>query len=377
MSGTIDFLTDDKDIDLYDIEWLMSNVDLEAVLDRLGVQIEFRRGQWLWGYCPDHIEYTGREPSHPKWSVNEETGMTKCFTEPRVSNLVFTVARLKKISPFRAAEWILGYPINSVQARCSRIKKLMSPKGLNRRADAFEIDKYKKYIENGILGSNSIALLTKNNIFPETAKNFGCVEFQDGYYSNRMIFPIRDTSKKMVGFVATATLDEKDWLKENPTTIDSKFKRKRKTTKEDYRKVLYPKNFQVGKHLLGVDTFKLGDIAILVEGCRDVMKLRQEGFSGSLGLGSTNLSDEQYLILSKLAPKKLMIMLDGDEGGRVGAEKIAEKCLSLFGEVYIIRLPSGVDPKDLSREEVLFHMRKHTERMYENFASSKLGKSSS
>ena len=354
------------DIDLYDITWLMDCIDLESVLDRLDVRIENQRGSWYWGYCPDHFHFVGKEPSHPKWSINEETGMTKCFTEPRVSNLVFTAARIRDSSPLKTAEWILGYSVNSVEAHAGRIKRLISPNSPNRRINAFDISKYQKFIEEGTLGGNSVALLSKSNLLPNTAKKFGCVEFQDGFYHDRMIFPIRDISKNMKGFVATDTLGKEKWLKQNPTTIDIKSKRIRNTTEEDYKKVLYPANFKIGSYLVGEDSFKVGDIAILVEGCRDVMKLRQEGFSGSLGIGGTNLSDDQLLTLSRLAPRKLMVMLDGDDAGRNGAVKIVEKCLPLFREIFIIKLVRGKDPKDLSREEILFHMRRHTERTFED-----------
>jgi hypothetical protein len=364
------FQPDSDGIDLYDISWVMDGIDLGSVLDRLGVRITYQRGAWWWGYCPDHHLYVGREPSHAKWSINEDTGMTKCFTEPRVSNLVFTVARLKNISPYKAVEWILGYSVNSIEARACRLKKLMSPMGLVRKVDAFDIEKYKPYIEGGTLGSNSVALLARNNISSATAKDFNCIEMEDGYYAGRLICPVNDLEGEMQGFVATDTLGLEDWMKSNPIIVDRKSKRQRRVNENDYRKVLYPANFRVGNYLLGADTFKRGDIAILVEGCRDVMKLRQEGFSGSLGIGGTNLSDQQLLTLTRLAPKKLMIMLDGDEGGKMGARRITERCLPLFPEIFVINIVGGKDPKDLSREEILFHMRNHTERIYQDLKNA-------
>jgi hypothetical protein len=354
------------DVDLYDIGWIMESIDLESVLDRVGVRIEFKRGEWYWGYCPDHLEFVGKEPSHPKWSINENTGLTKCFTEPRVSNLVFTVGRLKKISPFRAAEWILGHNVNSIESRCTRIKKLLSPDTSYKEISVFDIEKYRQFIENGTLGPNSIGLLARNDILPESANDFDCVEFQDGYYRDRLIFPVKDINRDMRGFIATDTLGVEEWLKRNPTIVDRENKNIRPTTENDYRKVLYPANFKIGKYLIGEDKFSKGDIAILVEGCRDVIKLRQEGFSGSLGTGGTNLSDEQLLTLSRLAPSKLIIMLDGDRAGREGSVKIANKCLPLFRSTFIVTLKENIDPKDLSREEILFYLRNHTERLYED-----------
>ena len=77
-----------------DISWLMPSVDVPTVLDKLGVDHEGVRGGEIRGFCPDHHLYTGRQPSHPYWTVNVETGETYCFTEGRGSNLVWIVRRL-------------------------------------------------------------------------------------------------------------------------------------------------------------------------------------------------------------------------------------------------------------------------------------------
>ena len=357
---------DPSTIDYSDISWVVESIDVESVLDRLDIRVVNRKGDQLWAYCPLHEEYTGRASSHPKWTVNVSTGKTYCFTESRGSNLVYLVSKMRRISRLDAVEWILGVSIDSVEARYSRIKRLIHGHEPIKEIGIFNMEDFEKHLEDGEIFSGSISFLANNNILGKTARKFGCVEFVEGFYRNRLIFPVRNIDKKLVGFIATDVLGSKGWLKENPMIVDPETKEFRKTTKGDYKKVRYPKGFGISKQLIGEDGFKKGDTAILVEGMRDVMKLRQEKFSGALGLGGTNFSDEQLISLTKLHPKKIIIMLDGDRAGRTSEEKIAKKCLNVLGEVYITRVTWSKDPKDFSREEILFFMRNNTKILYLN-----------
>jgi len=364
-----------SDLDCSDISWIMDSIDVESVLDRLNIQIVSRRGDQIWGYCPTHMSFTGREPSHPKWTINVRTGKTNCFTESRGSNLVYETARIRKISKIEAIEWILGTPINSIEAKYKRIKNLINPTSEPiREISALDIDKFESYIEEGELHSGAISLLAKNNILPKTALDFGCVEFTHGFYKDRLIFPIRNSDYDLIGFVATDVLGLDDWLKKNNKVVDMNTKQLRRSRPDDYRKVRYPKGFKVGKCLFGAESCPKNEVAILVEGCRDLMKLRQEGFPGTLGIGGTNLSNDQLLILSKLHPRKVVIMLDGDEGGERGTEKIIKDLLSIFNSVYITKLAKGRDPKDLNRSEILYYLKNKTEEVF-TYGDLDLGRS--
>jgi len=358
---------DPEDIDYNDISWVMSCIDVESVLEKLNVNIESRRGEQIWGYCPDHELFTGRDPSHPKWTINVTTGKTNCFTEGRGSNLVYIASRLRKLKKKEALEWVLGFSVNSVEARYNRIKRKICGKEPIKEANVFKIKEFKKFFIEGEIHSDSITFLAKNGILPKTAIDFGCVEFTEGFYRNRLVFPVIDCNNDLVGFIATDVLGIDEWLLQNTTLVDYQTKILRDSTKDDYKKVRYPYGFSISKYLIGEDKFKKANTAILVEGCRDTMKLYQEGFSGVLGLGGTNLSDDQLLSLTKLHPKKIIIMLDGDDGGRSAENKIAKKCLNVFEEVYITRVTWGKDPKDFSKEEILFFMRNNTKRLYKNY----------
>jgi DNA primase len=102
--------------------------------------------------------------------------------------------------------------------------------------------------------------------------------------------------------------------------------------------------------------------AFLVEGFRDMLKLRQEGFEGSLAIGGSSVSDTQLEELSTLKTKKVVIMMDGDKAGRSAAEKTAQKCCKFFDEVYITDVGDNRDPKDLSRAELTNALKMRTTR---------------
>jgi len=361
---SIDRFSKSSDIDCLDIEWIMDSIDVESVLDRLNVNVISRKVDQIWGYCPDHSLFVGTEASHPKWTLNARTGASNCFTEPRGSNLVYITCRLKKMSKLSAVEWILGHSVDSIEARYKRIKKLIKPLEPTREVSSFNISGFEKSIEKGELYQGSISFLSKHCIYPATARDFGAVEFTEGFYKDRLILPIRDIKKNLVGFVATDVVGQDSWLKDNQKIVDPETKILRDSTAKDYRKVRYPYGFKVSHYLMGEDTFKKEDTAILVEGCRDMMKLRQEGFAGALSVGGTSLSDKQMITLTKLHPKKVILMMDGDKAGRSGAKKIAEKILFAFGVVYIVNLAEGRDPKDLSRQEFLHYLKNETEECY-------------
>jgi 5S rRNA maturation endonuclease (ribonuclease M5) len=359
-----------SDVDCLDIGWIMDSIDIESVLDRLNINITSRKGEQLWGYCPDHSLFVGTEASHPKWTINARTGKTNCFTEPRGSNLVYITCRLKRMSKLNAVEWILGHSVNSVEARYKRIKRIVKPLEPIKEISSFDIAGFEKSIAQGELYQGAISFLSQHCIYPSTARDFGAVEFTEGFYKDRIILPIRDIKKKLVGFVATDILGQERWMKENPTIVDSNTKILRSCLSKDYRKVRYPSGFNVSHYLMGEDSFKKGDIAILVEGFREMMKLRQEGFSGALAVGGSNLSDKQMLTLTKLHPRKVIMMMDGDKAGRMGAKTICEKILFAFGVVYITNLAEGRDPKDLSREEILYYLKNETEECYMDLGSN-------
>ena len=67
--------------------------DVEQALLRLGIATNQRNSELL-GYCPMHLERTGREDHNPSWSMNCETGVHHCFSCGYKGTLLSLVAEL-------------------------------------------------------------------------------------------------------------------------------------------------------------------------------------------------------------------------------------------------------------------------------------------
>lgn len=328
-----------------DISWLINKVDVEAVLGRLGIEIYNVVGEEIWSYCPDHVLFTGREPSHPKWSLNSRTGDTFCFTESRGSNLVYTVSRLLKISTAEAVEWILGDELNQEQLNEQMIFRFNKLKE-NRRKELIDKNDIKNLIsENSMKQSGYVYFMYPPNkkatlITKETVDKFGCVQIEYGRYANRVIIPFKNRKGEIVGFCANDILGEKEWLRLHPTL-----------SQKEYRKVLFPSNLEKENYLFGEDKIDAFREIIITEGAREVMKLNQLGYDSVAVLGTT-IHTGQLRVLAELSPSKLIIMFDGDVAGYESSNKAKETLEEYFDNIEVVKLPKGYDPKIMEEKEL-------------------------
>ena len=69
--------------------------DIAEVLLRLGIDATQRNDEFV-GFCPMHLERTGREDHNPSWSVNVETGVHHCFSCGYKGTLLTLVAELNE-----------------------------------------------------------------------------------------------------------------------------------------------------------------------------------------------------------------------------------------------------------------------------------------
>jgi 5S rRNA maturation endonuclease (ribonuclease M5) len=351
-----------------DVAWMMPLIDLESIMDEIKPLTSYsdlpsliadKVGEEWNGYCPDHNLCCGRVSSHPNWWLNLDTGKTVCFTEPRGSNLLLTVARLLKGSTGitnedceKAERFLLkkDYPESEILLLRS---KAAQAKLLNKKDDTPKIYQYvedvKRDIQNRIVTSrleNFFMYPPKKpptNIRRETIDHYNVYEKKGGRYSGRAIIPILFKGEYR-GFSAVDLLGIEEWIKVHPT-LDPK----------EYKKTIFPSKdsgFYSKQWLFGFDDcVKKCDYLIGCEGPREVMKLWQEGFTNCVAFFGTSISDEQMLLLTELSPKRIILLFDGDKAGRQSADK-AKKYLEMFFNVQIASLPQGVDPKQLGREEI-------------------------
>lgn len=156
-------------------------------------------------------------------------------------------------------------------------------------------------------------------------------------FRGRLMFPIRDRRKRVIGF-GGRVLDDSlpKYLNSPETTVFSK-------GKELYGLFeLLEKNARPGQILV-------------VEGYMDVIALAQFGIFNAVAALGTATSKAHLDLLFRFA-SELVFCFDGDNAGRQAAWKAVEAalpCLRDGRQIKIMLLPQGQDPDTLVREEGL------------------------
>lgn len=105
--------------------------------------------------------------------------------------------------------------------------------------------------------------------------------------------------------------------------------------------------FKKSRHLFGLyqakDHILESNIAYIVEGQFDCISAQLNGLKNTVALGSANMSFNQLALILRYT-NNIVLVLDNDQAGKVGAERIINK-FSKFINIKNIEIPSGF--KDL------------------------------
>lgn len=176
------------------------------------------------------------------------------------------------------------------------------------------------FIDEKTLIENNI--LYEKNIDSEYKILFSSLE------DHNLILPYRDVYGKIIALVGRSLLDDD----QRAVLHISKYKNT---------------SFEKSKHLFGLyeskhAIIKTGHVYI-VEGQFDCIQAHNKGIENVVALGSSNMSTEQLILLLRYT-NNIKLLLDNDEAGKLGRERIMEKYgrYTTFSNVYV---PSGF--KDL------------------------------
>lgn len=158
-----------------------------------------------------------------------------------------------------------------------------------------------------------------------------------GYYDrfrSRIMFPISDSSGRVVAFSGRIF----------PLADDiAKYINSPETELYNKSRILY-----------GFDKAKLSirksNFSIVVEGQMDLVMSHQAGFINTVALSGTALTPEHITMLSRLSGN-IVLALDADKAGVASAGRSAEAALAAKMDVKVARMPNGVDPADLVKED--------------------------
>jgi DNA primase len=159
----------------------------------------------------------------------------------------------------------------------------------------------------------------------------------DSFYDTfrgRIMFPIADSSGRVVGFSGRILVpDEKA-----PKYLNSP------------ETVLFNKS----EILFGLDKAKkdirLKDYSILVEGQMDLVMMHQIGIKNTVASSGTALTQEHLIKLRRLS-NRIIMSYDGDSAGFSASNRSSKIALALGMELKIAQMPNSMDPADLAKDD--------------------------
>lgn len=315
-----------------------------------------KAGRYYKGLSPFNKEKT------PSFFVNPERGTYYCFSSSQGGDLFTFIEKMEGVD-FKGALKLLaekaGVPLEysgrADHGKSDRLQEAMA------RAEAFyarSLDEkgsaYQYALSRGLEAKTIRAwglgfapdgwralleeLTSLGFTIPELV-SAGLIKEADGkpgtYYDrfrNRLMFPLKDGAGRTVAFSGRA-LSPEDPAKYLNSPETELFKKS---------KVLF------GMHA-AKDAIRGRGFALLVEGQFDLVLLHQIGFTNTIALSGTALSDE-HLTLIKRYTDNLMLALDSDRAGLAASVKNAHAALQASMRVKAVRMPLGKDPADLAKD---------------------------
>lgn len=185
-------------------------------------------------------------------------------------------------------------------------------------------------------GSAFVNAAQKAGLRMEVLQNLGLIgKSERGYYygrySGRVIFPIQNSSGKVVGFGG------RDLKGHSAKYINSP------------ESEIYKKSYQLYGMYQAKDSIPKEDECFLVEGYFDVIGLWQAGVKNVVASSGTALTDGQIGIIKRFT-KNVTLIYDGDAPGIKAALRGVDLLLRNEMEVNVLVLPDGDDPDSFARK---------------------------
>lgn len=348
-----------SDLDITDgvLAELRSAADIVQVI---GEHTRLKKAGRSWkGLCPFHNERT------PSFTVDREKGLYHCFGCGAGGDVIHFVRQMDR----------LDFP-EAVEALASRFGVTVPRRAFRRPQD----DRREKIYEAlsaahrfymGELarpGNKAAAYLAERGVTPEMSRRLGLGYAPDSWESisralspafsesllieagllqprqegksgsydrfrDRLIFVVRDDRGRPSGFGgrALARDAEPKYLNSPETPV-----------------------FQKKRLLYGLsearDAIRKRDRAVLVEGYFDHLALVTAGIDEAVASMGTALTPEQAAKLKRLCPMAV-VCYDGDPAGRAATRGALEHILAQGLAARVVRLPAGLDPHDVLREQ--------------------------
>ena len=313
-----------------------------------------RRGGSMVGLCPFHAEKT------PSFTVSPDKQVYHCFGCGAGGGAVQFAMQAENLD-FQDAVRLLA---ERAGMAVPEEQESAADKKLRERLYELHTAAARFYHETLVSGGNPRALdyLGKRGLTPRTAKNFGigaapaekdgliaamsekgfsksemlagglAVSGEKGSvydkFRNRLMFPILDLRKRVIGFGGRVFGDgQPKYMNTSDTPIFFKSRH------------LYALNFAKNSKAGGL---------MLAEGYMDVIALHQAGFDNAVASLGTSLTEFQAHLIRKYAGE-VTIAYDSDAAGRTATERAAQILQKAGVKVSVLALNGAKDPDEFIR----------------------------
>ena len=171
----------------------------------------------------------------------------------------------------------------------------------------------------------------ERNIKPETYKKFEAFLSVNSPFTNRIVFPIRDITGKIVAF-------------------NGRILGKNMTGPPKY--IFHPPRVKLP--IFPANVLPIKGRVLLVEGIYDVINLHDKGLTNALCcFGISNITTDKLQLLKMRGVEQIDIFFDPDDAGQGAVEKVIELCDKTELKYYNVRIPPDLgDAGDLSETSV-------------------------
>lgn len=331
-----------------DFKTVREHLSFRDVLAHYGID-EHGKGDQIKIICPFHNDHT------PSCGVNLEKQVYNCFACDAGGNALDFVAHMEGLDPNNTSELRKAalaaadtFGIDEALKRPTKVRTKAKSKttrsGKPAKANTKKAGKSKpsekKAKDKSVKPSNQpltfeLKLDHKHPFIAERGfkkklvKSFGIGFTNKGMMKERICFPIHNAKGELIAYSGRWASDE---------------------LPEDVPRYLLPKGFEKSKVLFNLHRVleKGSETVVIVEGFWSVLRLHSEGIPCVSTFGD-NVSEAQAKQLVEHGIKNVILIYDGDEGGRVGTQSsLPILAKRLF--VRTVALEDGIKPDTMSEE---------------------------
>lgn len=300
---------------------LSTHRDVPAILEALGLQVTKHRGDEVHAECPKHYERLGkRDRSRDSWSVNSKTGVHGCWSCHYSGMLETLVADVLGIEYWDALGWLRESGWRTIardvtEESDEEVALITMAPSVDEEWDSF-------------VPPPKLALESRD------LTRAVCARFDVRWDPKRKAWaiPVKTWGGRLIGY----QLKGRGWFDNHPYGLEK------------------------SATLFGVDTFPVGETAVLLESPLDVLRLSMAGYDGGLASFGSEVSAAQFDLIGVYTPQ-LIVAMDWDPPGRDAAWRVYNAMhrrvsLRFFNYRAVKRRENGKRPKDvgeMTNEEIV------------------------